>query len=126
MSHTMNIKMEIHDEAALKLACEALGYTVLGRGTYNLHETSETGIGIQMLGMKYPTVIKENGEIAYDWGGRITGSTANRLDKSIFAPLEAQYGMEKARIEAIELGYLTTDYVDPEADELVLKIQIPD
>jgi len=40
MSHTMNIKIELHDRAALEAACQRLGLTLV-EGRHKLYSTTE-------------------------------------------------------------------------------------
>lgn len=126
MSKTMNIKLEIHDREALKRACDRLGYRMLGENTYNLYQTAEHGVGVQIPGMKYPVVVKDDGTIAmddYDWNG-VSGKVGARFDHSIIAPLEATYGLEKSIGEAVMKGYLTQETEDE--TEFTLKITLSD
>ncbi|MCS7135340.1 MAG: hypothetical protein NZ893_02790, partial [Candidatus Aenigmarchaeota archaeon] len=72
MSHTMNIKIELHDRQALEAACQRLGLK-MEEGEFKLYSSVEKGIGVWLPGWKYPVVIKNDGTIAYDnydgqWG----------------------------------------------------------
>jgi len=116
MSHTMNIKIELHDRAALEAACQRLGLSFT-EGTHKLYATNENGIGIKLPGWQYPIVVKSDGTIAYDnynghWG------KIEELNK-----LRAYYGLEKAKIEARKKGYSVYETQDQEGN-LVLRIQV--
>ena len=83
---------------ALRLACQRIDVE-MGTGTFNLFNTRETGMAVYLKDWKYPVVVKENGELAYDnyegrWG-----------DEAQLNKLKAYYGLEKAKIEARKKGY---------------------
>jgi len=112
----MNIKIELHDRAALEAACQRLGLTI-SEGKHRLYQTTEEGIGIYLPNWKYPIVVKSDGTVAYDnyngnWGRE------EELNK-----LRAFYGLEKAKIEARKKGYSIYETTDQQG-KLVLKIHV--
>lgn len=71
MSHTISVKVEIKDKHALAAAVERLGGRVLGEGTHALYQGSVQGFGLILPDWKYPIVLDEAGNLAYDdYGGR--------------------------------------------------------
>ena len=114
MSHTLNIETEIRDLNALRAACERLGVRC-EHGEHQLYASTETGHGVFLKDWEYPAVVKEDGKVAYDtyngrWGDEV------RLSE-----LKANYGLEKAKIEARKKGY---SYFETRNDqELVLRIR---
>ncbi|MDD5713112.1 MAG: hypothetical protein PHY31_10215 [Smithellaceae bacterium] len=114
MSHTMNIRMEIHDRAALDAACRRLGITTK-EGEHQLFATKETGTALYLKGWTFPAVVKSDGSIAFDNYGGAWGDEA-RLHE-----FQAYYGLEKAKMEAMRMGYTCTE--SQEGKNLVLRIQ---
>ena len=100
MSHIVEIKTEVRDEAAVRLACQRLHLPRPIRGTYELYSSSETGLGIELPKWKYPVVANtETGQLRFDnfkgrWGAQ------EHLDS--FLQL---YSVEKAKIEARRKGH---------------------
>ena len=45
MSHIVEIKTEVRDEAAVKSACSRLHFPQPTRGTFQLYSSTETGLG---------------------------------------------------------------------------------
>jgi len=117
MSHTMNIKTELRDKEALRLACDRMGY-VMQEGQHRLFSSTQSGIGIKLPGWQYPIVIQEDGIIKYDnynghWGH------IERLHE-----LEAYYGVEKSKLEATNLGYSYEESYDEQTGEIGLTINM--
>ena len=104
MSHIVEIKTEIRDEAAVKAACSRLHLPQPTRGTFQLYSTTETGLGIELPHWKYPVVANtDTGELRYDnyegrWGSQ------EFLDQ-----LLQMYAVEKAKIEARKKGHMVTE-----------------
>lgn len=116
MSHTFNVKIELHDKKALENACRRLGLKIK-EDTYYLFSSTEIGLGITLKDWSYPIVIKQDGSVAYDnYNGR--WGNISKLHE-----LEAYYGLEKAKIEAQNMGYSVYESQD-ENDNLILKIQV--
>ena len=117
MSHTMNIKLNLTDNEALKKACTRLSITQ-DVGRFNLFGSVEEGTAVRLDGWRYPVVVKADGSVAYDnyngrWG-----------DIEKLHELEATYGFEKAKSESILKGYLTQEI--EEGDEIILKVMVGD
>lgn len=117
MSHTMNIRIELHDRAALEAACQRLGLQMV-EGTHKLYQTVEEGIAVFLPGWRYPVIVKNDGTIAYDnynenWGKE------KELNK-----LRAYYGVEKAKIEARRRGYSVYETFNANTKEIELRIRL--
>jgi hypothetical protein len=110
MSHTVNVKIEFRDRAALAAAVAALGGKVLGEGSYKLFSSTEGGLGIQLPGWKYPLIVKASGELAFD---DYKGSWGNRAD---IEKLRAEYALEAARQAAEAQGW----YCERQDDRLLI------
>lgn len=118
MSETFTIKnIEIKDMEALKKACDILKLEIK-QGTVNFYSSQEKGINIKLPGWKYPIVIKETGEIAYDNYNGKWGDT-----KEIYKLL-GYYGNEKAKSEAYKLGHSCFENYNKETNELEMEIII--
>ena len=104
MSHVVEIKTEVRDEAAVKAACSRLHLPQPTRGIFQLYSTSERGLGVELPHWKYPVVANtDSGEIKYDnyqnrWG------QIEHLQK-----LLQMYAVEKAKIEARKKGHTVTE-----------------
>ena len=104
MSHIVEIKTEIRDEAAVKAACSRLHLPQPTRGTFQLYSTTETGLGIELPHWKYPVVANtDTGELRYDnyegrWGSQ------ESLDQ-----LLQMYSVAKTKIEARKKGLTVTE-----------------
>ena len=100
MSHIVEIKTEVRDEAAVQAACSRLHLPRAKRGTFQLYLTEETGLGIQLPNWKYPVVANtETGQLRYDnyqgrWGSQ------EFLDQFLQA-----YATERVKIEARKKGH---------------------
>ena len=100
MSHILEIKTEVRDEAAVMAACSRLQYPHPTRGTFQLYSSTEEGLGIELPNWKYPVVANtDTGELRYDnyegrWGSQ------EFLDQ-----LLQIYAVEKAKIEARKKGH---------------------
>ena len=104
MSHIVEIKTEIRDEAAVKAACSRLHLPQPTRGTFQLYSTTETGLGIELPHWKYPVVANtDTGELRYDnyegrWGSQ------ESLDQ-----LLQMYSVAKTKLEARKKGHTVTE-----------------
>lgn len=104
MSHIVQIKTEVRDEAAVKSACKRLHLPKPTRGTFELYSSSESGLGIELPHWKYPVVADTNtGQLRYDnyngrWGAQ------EFLDQFLQG-----YAVEKAKIEARRRGHSVTE-----------------
>ena len=104
MSHCVEIKTEVRDEAAVQSACSRLHLPRAKRGTFELYSSTETGLAIELPHWKYPVVANTNtGELRYDnyqgrWGSQ------ESLDQ-----LLQMYAVEKAKIEARKKGHTVTE-----------------
>jgi len=105
VSHIVEIKTEVRDEAAVQVACSRLHLPRATRGTFQLYSSTETGLGIELPNWKYPVVATSNeagklsGQLRFDnyegrWGPQ------ELLDKFLQA-----YAVEKAKIEARKKGH---------------------
>ena len=109
MSHIVEIKTEVRDTEALKLACLRLGLTQPVSCTTRLFTEEATGEAVHLPGWRYPAVFDViSGQLKYDnfqgrWGD------PKELDRLLQA-----YAVEKARLEARRKGYLVTE--QPMAD----------
>ena len=67
MSHIVEIKTEVRDEAAVQSACSRLHLPRATRGTFELYSSTETGLGVELPHWKYPVVATS------DESGQLTG-----------------------------------------------------
>jgi hypothetical protein len=91
LSHTVAIRTEMKDEAALRAACKELGYPEPQQGVHKLygHQTA-TGLGVMVPGWHYPLVINtQTGEIKSEYG--FEQEAAEQIKK-----LTQMYGAQKA------------------------------
>lgn len=100
MSHIVKIETEVHDEAAVQLACKRLHLPRPIRGTFQLYSSTESGLGIELPHWKYPVVANtDTGELSYDnydqrWGAQ----------EFLYQFLQA-YAAERVKIEARKKGH---------------------
>jgi hypothetical protein len=99
MSHTVKVQIEFRNREALIQAVQRLGWHVLGEGSYELFSSSESGLGVQIPGWRYPIVIKGDGTIAFD---DYNGQWGNRAD---IEKLRAEYALEAACLAAEAQGW---------------------
>ena len=100
MSHTVEIKTEVRDEAAVNAACSRLHLPRAVRGTFELYSTEATGLGIELPRWKYPVVANtKTGQLQYDNYNERWGSQ-EYLDQFL-----QMYAVEKAKIEARKKGH---------------------
>ncbi len=104
MSHIVEIKTEVRDEAALKAACTRLQIPTPEHKTVRLFSATATGLCVQLPQWHYPVVCNlQTGQVQYDnyqghWGEQ----------KHLNAFLQA-YAVEKARIEARKKGHSVSE-----------------
>ena len=104
MSHVVEIKTEIRDEAAVKAACTRLQIPTPEHKTVRLFNATATGLCIQLPGWSYPVVANlTTGQLQYDnyqghWGEQA------RLNTFLQA-----YAVEKAKIEARKKGHSVSE-----------------
>lgn len=100
MSHTVKVKVAFKDGDALGRAAIALGGTCLGQGQHQLFSSTETGVGIQLPGWRFPLVARADGTLAFD---DFNGSWGNRADLD---KLKQRYAIECARLAAESQGWM--------------------
>ena len=104
MSHIVEIKTEIRDDAAVKAACTRLQLAAPEHKTVRLFNATATGLCVQLHGWSYPVVCNlGTGQVSYDnynghWGEQ------SRLNQFLQA-----YAVEKAKIEARKKGHSVTE-----------------
>jgi hypothetical protein len=104
MSHIVEIKTEVRDEAAVKAACVRLQLAPPEHKTTRLFSATAIGLCVQLPGWNYPVVCNiETGQVQYDnydghWGEQ----------KHLNSFLQA-YAVEKAKIEAHKKGHSVTE-----------------
>jgi hypothetical protein len=104
LSHIVEIKTEIRDEAAVKAACARLQIPTPEHKTVRLFNATATGLCIQLPGWSYPVVANlTTGQLQYDnyqghWGEQA------RLNTFLQA-----YAVEKAKIEARKKGHSVSE-----------------
>ena len=100
MSHIVEIKTEVRDEAAVNAACSRLHLPLATRGVFQLYSSEETGLGIELPKWRYPVVANtETGQLKYDnyegrWG-----------DQEYLDQFLQMYAVECAKIEARKRGH---------------------
>ena len=104
MSHIVEIRTEVRDEAAVQAACQRLKLDPPTRQTVKLYSGEATGVVVKLPGWRYPAVFDTfSGQTRYDnyegrWGKQ------EQLDRFLQA-----YAVEKARIEARRKGHTITE-----------------
>ena len=104
MSHIVEIKTEIRDEAAVKAACVRLQIPTPEHKTVRLFSATATGLCVQLPGWSYPVVANlQTGQLQYDNYGGHWGEQS-RLNQFLQA-----YSVEKTKIEARKKGHSVTE-----------------
>ena len=104
MSHVVEIKTEVRDEAAVKAACVRLQIPTPEHKTVRLFSATATGLCVQLPGWNYPVVCNlATGQVSFDnynghWGEQ----------KHLNSFLQA-YAVEKARLEARKKGHSVSE-----------------
>ena len=100
ISHIVKIQTEVRSEAAVNAACKRLHLPKATRGTFELYNSAERGLGIELPHWKYPVVANtDTGELRFDnyegrWGSQ------EFLDQFLQA-----YSAECVKIEARKKGH---------------------
>lgn len=117
MSHTVTIRTEVRDAAAISAACQRLRLEPPVHGRHELYSGTYPGLAVRLPEWLYPAVCDTGtGQVHFDnfnghWGEQ------RELDRFLQA-----YAVEKARIEARKLGHNVTE--SQQADgSIVLAIQ---
>jgi hypothetical protein len=99
MSHTVSIKTEVKDAAAVRAACRRLGLTEPVDGKTTLFSSEVSGLAVKLPDWQYPVVCDlPTGQVKFDnFGGR--WGDQKELDKFL-----QSYAVEKAKIEARKKG----------------------
>ncbi len=104
MSHTVEIKTEVRDPAAVASACRRLQLPPPVAGVTRLFAESVTGLAVQLPGWRYPIICQvTSGRLKYDNFRGHWGEPAE-LDRFLQA-----YAVEKARLEARRQGHSVTE-----------------
>lgn len=104
MSHIVEIKTEIRDEAAVKAACTRLQLAAPEHKTVRLFNATATGLCVQLPGWQYPVVANlQTGQVQFDNYGGHWGE-----QKHLNSFLQA-YAVVKAKIEARKKGHSVTE-----------------
>jgi hypothetical protein len=104
VSHIVEIKTEIRDDAAVKAACTRLQLAAPEHKTVRLFNATATGLCVQLPGWQYPVVANlQTGQVQFDNYGGHWGEQS-RLNQFLQA-----YAVEKAKIEARKKGHSVTE-----------------
>ncbi len=104
MSHIVEIKTEVRDEAAVRAACTRLQLPSPEHKTVRLFSATATGLCVQLPGWQYPIVSEPaSGKLSYD---NFNGAWGEQRHLNSF--LQA-YAVEKAKIEARKKGHSVTE-----------------
>jgi hypothetical protein len=104
MSHIVQIKTEVRDEAAVKAACTRLQLPAPETKTVRLFNATATGLCVEIPDWQYPVVCNlQTGQVSYDnynghWGEQ----------KHLNSFLQG-YAVEKAKIEARRKGHTCSE-----------------
>ena len=104
MSHIVEIKTEVRDEAAVKAACVRLQIPTPEHKTVRLFNATATGLCVQLPNWSYPVVANlATGQLQFDnyngaWGEQ------SRLNQFLQG-----YAVEKAKIEARKKGHMCSE-----------------
>ena len=104
MSHIVEIKTEVRDEAAVRAACTRLQLAPPERKAVRLFSATATGLCVQLPGWNYPVVCNtESGQVSYD---NYEGHWGEQRHLNSFLQ---GYAVEKAKIEARRKGHSVTE-----------------
>ena len=104
MSHIVEIRTEVRDEAAVQLACRRRNLPAPVHGDFKLFTKQATGLGVRLKEWRYPVVIDlPTGQLSYD---NYQGKWGNPIELNGF--LQA-YAVEKASLEARKLGHAVVE-----------------
>ena len=104
MSHTVSLKTEIRDVAAVKAACQRLSLPEPVQGKTKLFSGEAEGLAVQLKDWIYPVVCNTaTGQVQYDnFNGR--WGDPKHLDRLMQA-----YAAEKVKIESRKKGHVVTE-----------------
>ena len=105
MSHTLTIKTEIRDFAAIRSTCRRLKLAQPTQGEVRLFDRVATGIGVQLDGWRFPVCIEIDGNLLFDNFGGFWGNPEN------LGEFQQMYAIEKAKLEARKQGYTCQESV---------------
>ncbi len=109
MSHTVTIKTEVRDAAAVAAACRRLNLPAPVEGTTRLFSGEATGLAVPLPEWQYPVVADlSTGALHYD---NFNGRWGDPKHLSIF--LQA-YAAEKVKLESHRKGYTVTEALLPD------------
>ena len=100
MSHIVQIKTEVKSVAAVQAACKRLHLPPAKQGSFELYNSTETGLGIELPKWRYPVVANlQTGDIKFDnyegrWG-----------DQEYLDQFLQRYAVEAATIAARREGH---------------------
>ncbi len=104
MSHIVEIKTEIRDEAAVKAACARLQLAAPEHKTVRLFNATTTGLCVTLPQWQYPVVCDlQTGKVQYD---NFQGNWGEQKHLNSF--LQA-YAVEKAKSEARKKGHACSE-----------------
>ncbi len=90
MSHTVSIKTQFKDRAALASACSEMGIPAPVAGTHDLFASKHTGLAVRLPGWNYPVVIDTATGGLLTLGGKVTfDGTNNPLGSTIGVNVDA-------------------------------------
>ena len=116
MSHIVQIETEIRSEAAVQAACNKLRLPLAKPGTFELYNSIETGLGIELPEWRYVVVANtETGQLRFDnyegrWGEQ------KYLDQFL-----QRYAVEAATISARKQGH---SVVESRLDDGSVKLSV--
>jgi len=118
MSHIVQIQTEVRSEAAVQAACKRLHLPPATRGTFELYDSTQTGLGIELPKWRYPVVANtETGELRFDNYGERWGAQEN-LDQFL-----QRYAVEAATIQARKQGHSVVEQaLDDGSVKLTVKV----
>ena len=94
VSHTLTIKTEIRDFAAVSSSCRRLKLAQPTQGEVRLFDRVATGIGVQLDGWRFPVCIEIDGNLLFDNFGGFWGNPEN------LGEFQQIYAIEKATLES--------------------------
>ena len=103
MSHTVEIKLELRDKEVLGQSVLKMEGNILGDGSHRLYAGQEQGWGFTLPKWKFPLVLKQGGELAFD---SFRGLWGNEGD---IERLKERYALETARGAATAQGWLSEE-----------------
>ena len=104
MSHIVEIKTEVRDEAAVKAACVRLQIPTPEHKTCRLFNATATGLCVQLPGWSYPVVCDlQSGALQFD---NYNGAWGEQKHLNSF--LQA-YAVEKSKLEARKKGHTCSE-----------------